>query len=117
MRSRTGRLASARAAWKAISYQVVQVDIGWATAAGQDVPALLRKYAPRIETVHVKEFKPDDPAAPVGEETVNWPAVMDLLEAETAVQRYIVEQEQFRVGPLQSAQACIENIRKMGRRT
>jgi sugar phosphate isomerase/epimerase len=94
---------------------LVQVDIGWATAAGQDVAALLRKYAKRIETVHVKEFKKGDPAAVVGEGAVKWPATMDLLEAETSVKWYIVEQEQFRIGPMESAKDCIDNIRKIGR--
>ena len=94
---------------------LVQVDIGWATAAGQDVPALLRKYAKRIETVHVKEISPGNPKAAVGEGSVKWPAVFEILEKETAVQWYIVEQEQFAVGPLESAKTCIDNIRKAGR--
>ena len=94
---------------------LAQVDIGWAVAAGQDVPALLRQYGDRIETVHVKEFKPDAPAAVVGEGSVDWPALMGIMEAELDVQCYVVEQEQFEVGPLESAQGCIDNIRKMGR--
>lgn len=94
---------------------LVQVDIGWAAAAGQDVPALLRQYAHRIETVHVKEFKPDTPQAVVGEGTVDWPPLMDIMENEMSVEWYIVEQEQYEVGPIESAMGCIDNIRKMGR--
>lgn len=94
---------------------LVQVDIGWAAAAGQDVAALLKKYSNRIETVHVKEFKPDVPEAVVGEGTVDWPPIMDLIESETSVAWYVVEQEQYEVGPMESAKGCIDNIRKMGR--
>jgi len=94
---------------------IVQLDIGWATCAGQDVPAILRKYNNRLDTVHIKEFSPDDPKAAVGEGLVKWPAIFDILENETAVQWYIVEQEQFTVGPMESAKTCIENIRKFGR--
>ena len=94
---------------------LVQVDIGWATAAGQDVPALLRKYSKRIETVHIKEFHPDDKTAVVGEGTVQWPAMMEILETETVAQWYIVEQEQFAIGSMESAKGCIDNIRKIGR--
>jgi len=94
---------------------LAQVDIGWAAAAGQDVPALLRQYAHRIETVHVKEFKPDAPQAVVGEGTVDWPPLMDILENETTLQWYVVEQEQYEIGPMESAQACIDNIRRIGR--
>ncbi len=94
---------------------LAQVDIGWASAAGQDVPALLRKYAGRIETVHVKEFKPDTPQAVVGEGTVQWEPLMEILEKEVNIQCYVVEQEQYEIGPMESAKGCIDNIRKMGR--
>jgi sugar phosphate isomerase/epimerase len=94
---------------------LVQLDIGWAAAAAQDVPAILRKYARRIETVHVKEFSATNPKAAVGEGSVTWPAIFDVLEKETAVKWYIVEQEQYEIGPMESAKTCIENMRKMGR--
>ena len=94
---------------------LVQLDIGWATCAGQDVPALLRRYAKQLESVHVKEFHPTHKAAAVGEGNVQWPAIFDVVEKETSVQWYVVEQEQFEVGPLESAKTCIDNIRKMGR--
>ena len=94
---------------------LVQCDIGWATAAGADVPAFLRKYAKRLETVHVKEHKENVPTAPVGEGVVDWPLMFDILEKETAVQWYIVEQEQYAVNSMASAKDCIDNIRKMRR--
>jgi len=94
---------------------LVQLDIGWAACAGQDVSSLLRKYANRIETVHVKECKQGDPAAVVGEGDVDWPPIFDIIETETAGAWYIVEQEQYEVGPMESARGCIDNIRRMGR--
>ena len=33
----------------------IQLDVGWATAAGVDVPAYLRKYPGRFASIHVKE--------------------------------------------------------------
>jgi sugar phosphate isomerase/epimerase len=94
---------------------LVQLDIGWAVCAGQDVPAILRKYSDRLETVHVKEFDKDDKSAVVGEGSVEWASVFDVLEKETAIEWYVVEQEEFEVGPLESAKGCIDNIRKLGR--
>jgi len=94
---------------------LVQLDIGWATCAGQDVPAILRKYSQRLETVHVKEFNPNTSTAVVGEGSVKWPVIFDILEKETAVKWYIVEQERFAVGPIESAKGCLDNIRRMGR--
>lgn len=95
---------------------LAQLDIGWATCADQDVPALLRRHAHRLETVHVKEYHPDKPEAVVGEGRVDWPTIMSVIERETAVQWYVVEQEQYERDPLDSAQRCIENIRAMQKR-
>lgn len=94
---------------------LVQLDIGWATAAGQDVPAILRRYGPRLETVHVKEFSPGRPSATVGDGTVDWAAIFDVIERETAVAWYVVEQEQYVEGPLESARDCLAHIRRLGR--
>ncbi len=94
---------------------LVQVDIGWAAAAGQDLPALLRNYAARIETPHIKEFSHTTPTAPVGAGEIDWPNIFDLLERETAVQWYVIEHEQHAVGPLESVGACLANIRQLGR--
>ncbi len=33
----------------------IQLDVGWATAAGVDVPAYLKKYPGRFASIHVKE--------------------------------------------------------------
>ncbi len=94
---------------------LVQLDIGWAAAAGQDVPAILRKYSKRVETVHVKEFSAENPKAPVGEGSVQWAPLFDIIEKETATAWYIVEQEEYAVGPMESVKVCIDNIRKLGR--
>lgn len=94
---------------------LVQCDIGWAAAAGADIPAFLRKYAKRLESVHVKEHNDKVRSAPVGEGVVDWPKVFDILEQETVVEWYVVEQEAYAVGPMESARDCINNIRGMGR--
>ena len=94
---------------------LVQVDIGWATAAGVDVAALLRKYAKRIETVHVKEFSTANSKAAVGEGSVEWVSIFEILEIETSAEWYIVEQEEYEIGPMESVESCIANIRKLGR--
>jgi len=97
---------------------LVQLDIGWAAHAGLDfsaIAAVLRKYADRIETVHVKEFSRVNPTAAVGEGEVDWAQIFPILEKETAIQCYVVEQEKFAVGPLESARVCRDNIRKLGR--
>ena len=37
------------------AYVSFQLDVGWATAAGVDVPAYLKKYPGRFASIHVKE--------------------------------------------------------------
>ncbi|MCA1808709.1 MAG: sugar phosphate isomerase/epimerase family protein [Kiritimatiellia bacterium] len=93
---------------------LLQLDLGWAAAAGQDIPLLLRRYADRMETVHIKEYNATNPAAAVGEGQVSWPEIFPLL-AEKGIREVVVEQESFEVGPLESARVCIENINKWTR--
>jgi sugar phosphate isomerase/epimerase len=92
---------------------LVQLDIGWAAHAGQDVAAILRKHNKRMVTVHVKESSRTNPAAAVGEGDVNWREVFKVTENKMNLRGYIVEQEKFAVGPLESAQTCINNIRAL----
>ncbi|MBA4387610.1 MAG: hypothetical protein C0404_06485 [Verrucomicrobia bacterium] len=93
---------------------LMQVDIGWAYHAAQDVPALLRKYAKRLETVHVKEFSKEKKCVVVGAGDIKWPPLFELMEKETAIKTYVIEQEQFTVGPMESVKECFDNMRKMG---
>jgi len=92
---------------------LIQLDIGWAAHAGQDVIAILRKHKDRMLTVHVKESSRTNPAAAVGEGDVNWREVFKMTENEMKLRGYIVEQEKFAIGPLESAQTCIDNIRAL----
>jgi sugar phosphate isomerase/epimerase len=94
---------------------MVQLDIGWAASAGQDVSALVRKYAGRIESVHVKEFSRSQPEAAVGNGDIRWQPLFEQMEKETRVDAYIIEQEQYAVGPMESVKECLDNMRKMGR--
>jgi sugar phosphate isomerase/epimerase len=94
---------------------LVQIDIGWAAHAHQDLAALLHKYASRIETVHVKESCAADPTAPVGSGDVQWPPLFALLEKEARLQAYVIEHEQHAAGPLESVQACIDGMKRMQR--
>lgn len=94
---------------------LIQLDIGWAAHASQDLPATLRRYGKRMETVHVKEFSKSNPTAVVGEGDVKWPPLLDILEASGVTKWYVIEQENYAIGPMESAKGCIDNMKKMGR--
>lgn len=65
-----------------------QIDVGWATKAGVDVPAFFRKHADRIELLHIKEA--DD--TPMGTGIIDWKNIHKIAE-EIGVKGYIVERE------------------------
>jgi len=44
-----------------------QLDVGWATCAGCDVPAFLKKYAGRFKMIHVKECAVVDGPEPMAD--------------------------------------------------
>ena len=41
--------------------------------------------------------------------------LFEILENETSAEWYIVEQEEYEIGPMESVESCIANIRKLGR--
>ncbi len=94
---------------------VMQLDIGWATAAGRDATALLKQYAGRALTVHVKEHSATNPNALLGEGEVPWAEVFPVCESIGGTEWYIVEQETYPYGPLESVDRCLQNLRRLGK--
>lgn len=80
----------------------MELDCGWAEAAGQDPAAMMRRYRGRFSMLHLKDLKP----APAGTEPSNrvsteiGEGIVDfrpIFEAarETGIRHYFVEQEVF----------------------
>ena len=93
---------------------VMQLDIGNCIGGGGDPIAVLKKFPGRSATIHLKEHG-GKRGAPVGEGDVDWKQVFELCETTGGTEWYIVEQESYAAGPLDSVKACIENLRKMGK--
>jgi sugar phosphate isomerase/epimerase len=94
---------------------VMQVDVGNALEGGGDPIPYLKKYPGRQASIHVKEFSKTNPKAFVGEGDVKWKDVFDMLEKSGGVEWYIVEYEVQGVPPLEAIDACLKNLRKMGK--
>ena len=92
---------------------VMQLDTGNCMEGGGDPVAVLKKYPGRSLTIHLKEFGPK--GACLGEGKVPWQEILDLCETTGNTQWYVVEQETFRLPPLESVKIAIENLRKLGR--
>jgi sugar phosphate isomerase/epimerase len=72
----------------------VELDIGHCAHAGADPAAVLKKYAGRVLSVHVKDWVPATGGDIVGEGIVKWPEVLYACDHDGgAVQWYIIEEE------------------------
>ena len=72
-----------------------QLDVGWATVAGEDPVALIEQFGDRIELLHVKDVVnvglPTQDFVDIGEGVVDWAAVFDAAQGN--VKLYVIEQD------------------------
>ncbi len=90
-----------------------QMDTGNCLSGGGDPVALIKKYANRTKTIHLKAFGGDATAA-IGEDKVDWKAVFEACETVGGTEWYIVEHESGKK-PMESLKTCIDNLHKMGK--
>jgi sugar phosphate isomerase/epimerase len=90
----------------------LELDIFWASVAGHDPVAVLKKYSGRIPLLHLKDKKSDQPVAynenvphdtfrEIGNGSIDIPAVLAAAK-KSAVRHYFVEQDQTSGSPLDS---------------
>jgi sugar phosphate isomerase/epimerase len=91
----------------------LELDLAWAQHGGQDVLALLARYAGRVSRVHAKDLARDPAASPaekglatVGQGKLDWDAILPAARA-AGVQWYIVEHD-FPADPLASVRSSYE---------
>jgi sugar phosphate isomerase/epimerase len=80
----------------------LELDCGWAIAAGQDPAKMLRRYPRRFSMLHLKDLKPasagTEPSERISTEiglgTVNFRSLFAAAKA-SGVRHYFVEQEDF----------------------
>ena len=94
---------------------IMQLDIGNALHGGADPLDYLRRYSPRLGTVHLKEYSAINPEVLLGDGDVSWAQVFEICEGAGSTEWYIVEQETYPVPPLESIQRCREALKKLGR--
>jgi sugar phosphate isomerase/epimerase len=92
---------------------VMQLDTSNCTEGGADPVEVLKQYAKRGLTIHIKESGgPAD--AVIGEGKVNFPAVFDLCEKTGVTHWYIVEHEK-EGNALDNVKRCFEGMKKLGK--
>jgi sugar phosphate isomerase/epimerase len=94
---------------------IMQLDIGNCLGGGGDYMAMLKKFASRATTVHLKDYG-GEPGFVLGEGKIRFNDVFQVCESGNTTEWYIVEEES-RKGPesLQAVRRCRENLKKMGR--
>lgn len=94
------------------------LDAFHAVRAGLDTAALIRRYAPRIDFVHCKDFVLEDGAVrlrPLGKGSVDWQPILDACK-EVQVPWVFAEQETFAAGedPFASLKQSLRYLQARG---
>ncbi|HRT10830.1 MAG TPA: sugar phosphate isomerase/epimerase [Candidatus Paceibacterota bacterium] len=92
---------------------VMQLDTSNCLEGGADPVAVLKQYARRATTIHLKA-NGAGPEAVIGEDKVDWKAVFDICEAQGVTEWYIVEHESSK-DPLDAVKRSFEALKKMGK--
>jgi sugar phosphate isomerase/epimerase len=102
---------------------VLELDIGWVAGAGYDPVETIRRYAPRIHLLHVKDLVSaervpgriitDERTTVIGQGTIDWPAVFRAAQ-KAPIHSYFVEQEEpFTEPALQALAKSIAYLRTL----
>jgi sugar phosphate isomerase/epimerase len=99
-----------------------QMDCYWVAQAGFDPVAMLKKHGKRMQSLHLKDRKPNFPPSTdtgpssahfteVGTGTLDWTTILRLAGQDHIPNMY-VEQDQTELPPLESLQISYTNIEK-----
>jgi len=99
-----------------------QMDCYWVAQAGHDPVEMLRKYGKRMQSLHLKDRKPNVPTSTdtgaasahfteIGTGTLDWVTILKLAGKEH-IQNMYVEQDQVERPPLESLQISYTNLVK-----
>lgn len=99
-----------------------QMDCYWVAQAGFDPVEMLRKHGKRMQSLHLKDRKPNFPTSTdtgpnsahfteVGTGTLDWTTILRLAGQDHIPNMY-VEQDQTTLPPLESLQISYTNIEK-----
>jgi sugar phosphate isomerase/epimerase len=95
---------------------VLQLDAGWATAAGKDAAAYIRQYPGRTYTTHIKAGLPEGTTGKktiLGQDVADWAAVVTAAREVGGTRWLVLEQEEYPEGmtPLESVEASLNGLR------
>jgi len=93
---------------------VLQLDIGTCIEAGSDPVKWINEHPGRIQSVHCKDWKKGEGYKVLtGEGVAPWKEIRKAAEKKGGVEFYLIEQEGYSMGELETTAACIANWKKM----
>jgi sugar phosphate isomerase/epimerase len=96
---------------------VLQQDVGWSTAAGQDPAALIRKYPGRSQVIHCKPaLVSGDRGRPIiGEDSVKWAEILTAAKEVGATEWFTLEQEAYLpdTSPMECVRLSLSGLKKI----
>ena len=92
----------------------LELDLYWATFAGQDPVALFKKHPGRFPLWHVKDMDktPEKAFAPVGTGSIDFQRIFDAKDT-AGMTHYFVEQDVCKLPPLESIAISYKNVEKL----
>jgi sugar phosphate isomerase/epimerase len=95
---------------------VLQQDVGWTVAAGQDPVALIRKYPGRSQIIHCKPTVVGGQGRPIiGEDSVPWAEIFQACVEVGGTEWYTIEQEAYLPGvsPMECVKLSLAGLKKI----
>ncbi len=98
----------------------MELDCGWAAAAGQKPVELLTRYATRISMLHVKDFKmghgavplPTPPSTELGHGIIDYHPIFEAAK-EAHIEHAFVEQEEFDMPEMEALKIDADYMKKL----
>ena len=92
----------------------LELDVGWATVAGEDPAALIRRHGERVMLLHAKDVTAAGGFAELGRGVIDWPAVFRAAR-QAGVRGWYVEQDPPHARPvLESLAISLAALRRLG---
>ncbi len=93
---------------------MLQLDVGTCLEMGQDPVAWIDKNPGRIRSMHCKDWSPDKGYEVLfGEGKAPWKEIFQVAEKTGGIEFYLIEQEGSAYPPLDTAERCLANFKKL----
>jgi sugar phosphate isomerase/epimerase len=93
---------------------MLQFDVGTCVEVGQDPVAWINQNPGRIRSMHLKDWGPAKGYKVLfGEGVAPWKAILEAGKKTGGLEYALIEQEGSDYPPLETAQRCLDNYRKM----